>query len=156
VLAIEIHTDSPLPVYRQIADALRHHLVAARLKPGDLLPPVRQLAVDLGVHFNTVAQAYGLLADENWLDLKRRRGALVLERALPRRRDETRVDARLRDLTAELRSAGVTPTQIAAAVRRAAKGSVGLGWTLNFGNVWAWVFLVLALAVPMLIVRLPH
>jgi DNA-binding transcriptional regulator YhcF (GntR family) len=126
VLAIEIHTDSPLPVYRQIADALRHHLVAARLKPGDLLPPVRQLAVDLGVHFNTVAQAYRLLADEGWLDLKRRRGALVLERALPRRRDETRVDAlltRLRDLTAELRSAGVTQTQIAAAVRRAAKGS---------------------------------
>jgi DNA-binding transcriptional regulator YhcF (GntR family) len=126
VLAIEIHVDSPLPVYRQIADALRHHLVAARLKPGDLLPPVRQLAVDLGVHFNTVAQAYRLLADEGWLDLKRRRGALVLERALPRRRDETRVDAlltRLRDLTAELRSAGVTQTQIAAAVRRAAKGS---------------------------------
>jgi DNA-binding transcriptional regulator YhcF (GntR family) len=126
MLAIEIHTDSPLPVYRQIADALRHHLVAARLKPGDLLPPVRQLAVDLGVHFNTVAQAYRLLADEGWLDLKRRRGALVLERALPRRRDETRVDAlltRLRDLTAELRSAGVTQTQIAAAVRRAAKGS---------------------------------
>jgi DNA-binding transcriptional regulator YhcF (GntR family) len=126
VLAIEIHVDSPLPVYRQIADALRHHLVAARLKPGDLLPPVRQLALDLGVHFNTVAQAYRLLADEGWLDLKRRRGALVLERTAPRRRDETRVDAlltRLRDLTAELRSAGVTQTQIAAAVRRAAKGS---------------------------------
>jgi DNA-binding transcriptional regulator YhcF (GntR family) len=126
VLAIEIHTDSPLPVYRQIADALRHHLVAARLKPGDLLPPVRQLAVDLGVHFNTVAQAYRILADEGWVDLKRRRGALVLERTAPRRRDEPRVDAlltRLRDLTAELRSAGVTQTQIAAAVRRAAKGS---------------------------------
>jgi DNA-binding transcriptional regulator YhcF (GntR family) len=126
VLAIEIHVDSPLPVYRQIADALRHHLVAARLKPGDLLPPVRQLALDLGVHFNTVAQAYRLLAGEGWVDLKRRRGALVLERTAPRRRDETRVDAlltRLRDLTAELRSAGVTQTQIAAAVRRAAKGS---------------------------------
>lgn len=126
MLAIEIHTDSPLPVYRQIADALRHHLVAARLKPGDLLPPVRQLAVDLGVHFNTVAQAYRILADEGWVDLKRRRGALVLERTAPRRRDEPRVDAlltRLRDLTAELRSAGVTQTQIAAAVRRAAKGS---------------------------------
>jgi hypothetical protein len=83
----------------------------------------------------------------------------VLERASPRRRDETRVDAlltRLRDLTAELRSAGVTPTQIASAVRRAAKGSVGLGWTLNFGNVWAWLFLVLALAVPVLIVRLTY
>lgn len=126
MLAIEIHDDSPLPVYRQIADALRHHLVAARLKPGDLLPPVRQLALDLGVHFNTVAQAYRILADEGWLDLKRRRGALVLERTMPRRRNETRVDAlltRLRDLTAELRGAGVTQTQIAAAVRRAAKRS---------------------------------
>jgi DNA-binding transcriptional regulator YhcF (GntR family) len=126
VLAIEIHVDSPLPVYRQIADALRHHLVAARLKPGDLLPPVRQLALDLGVHFNTVAQAYRILADEGWLDLKRRRGALVLERTMPRRRNETRVDAlltRLRDLTAELRGAGVTQTQIAAAVRRATKRS---------------------------------
>lgn len=126
MLAIEIHVDSPLPVYRQIADALRHHLVAARLKPGDLLPPVRQLALDLGVHFNTVAQAYRILADEGWLDLKRRRGALVLERTMPRRRNETRVDAlltRLRDLTAELRSAGVTQTQIAAAVRRATKRS---------------------------------
>jgi DNA-binding transcriptional regulator YhcF (GntR family) len=126
VLAIEIHDDSPLPVYRQIADALRHHLVAARLKPGDLLPPVRQLALDLGVHFNTVAQAYRILADEGWLDLKRRRGALVLERTMPRRRNETRVDAlltRLRDLTAELRGAGVTQTQIAAAVRRATKRS---------------------------------
>jgi DNA-binding transcriptional regulator YhcF (GntR family) len=126
VLAIEIHDDSPLPIYRQIADALRHHLVAARLKPGDLLPPVRQLALDLGVHFNTVAQAYRILADEGWLDLKRRRGALVLERTMPRRRNETRVDAlltRLRDLTAELRGAGVTQTQIAAAVRRATKRS---------------------------------
>jgi uncharacterized membrane protein len=33
---------------------------------------------------------------------------------------------------------------------------VGIGWTLNFGNVWAWLFLVLALAVPVLIVRLTH
>jgi hypothetical protein len=62
----------------------------------------------------------------------------------------------LRDLTAELRSAGVTQTQIAAAVRRAAKGNVDLGWTLDVGNVWAWLFLVLALAVPVLIVRLTY
>jgi uncharacterized membrane protein len=33
---------------------------------------------------------------------------------------------------------------------------VGIGWTLNFGNVWAWLFLVLALAVPVLIVRLTY
>jgi uncharacterized membrane protein len=30
---------------------------------------------------------------------------------------------------------------------------VGIGWTLNFGNRWAWLLLVLALAVPLLIVH---
>lgn len=125
-LLIELHADSPAPAYRQIADAIRRHLVDGRLKPGDLLPPVRQLAMDLGVHFNTVAHAYRDLADEGWLDLKRRRGALVVERHAPRKPDQSQVAAlidRLRDLTAELRGAGLTQAQIAAAVRRSARGA---------------------------------
>ena len=64
---VAINLSSPTPVYRQIAHDLRRHLVEQRLKPGDLLPPIRQLALDLGVHFNTVALAYRLLADEGWL-----------------------------------------------------------------------------------------
>lgn len=123
---IEIRADSPVPAYRQITDALRRHLVDGRLKPGDLLPPVRQLALDLGVHFNTVAHAYRDLAEEGWLDLKRRRGAMVVARDAPRKPDGDKVDAliqRLRDLTAELRSAGLTQAQIAAALRQTAKGA---------------------------------
>ena len=53
------------------------------VKAAELLPPVRQLAVDPGVHFNTVAEAYRILADEGWLELKRRRRALVLDRTPP-------------------------------------------------------------------------
>ena len=120
-LFIELRPDDPVPAYRQIADALRRHLVDGHLKPGDLLPPVRQLALDLGVHFNTVAHAYRNLADEGWLDLKRRRGALVLARHRPRTPDRSRVDTlveRLRHLTAELRSAGLTQAQVRAAFRR--------------------------------------
>lgn len=123
---LELHADSPVPAYRQITDALRSHLVDGRLTPGDLLPPVRQLAMDLNVHFNTVAHAYRDLADEGWLDLKRGRGALVLERGRPRKRDASRVDVllkRLRHLTAELRSSGLTETQIAAAMRQMSKGA---------------------------------
>ena len=74
-LRVSLNLESPIPAYRQIANDLRRHLVEERLKPGDLLPPIRQLAVDLGVHFNTVALAYRMLADEGWLELKRRRGA---------------------------------------------------------------------------------
>ena len=76
-LRVSLNLESPVPAYRQIADDLRRHLVDEQLKPGDLLPPIRQLALDLGVHFNTVALAYRLLADEGWLELKRRRGATV-------------------------------------------------------------------------------
>lgn len=125
-LLIALHVESPVPAYRQITDALRRHLVDGHLKPGDLLPPVRQLAMDLGVHFNTVAHAYRDLADEGWLDLKRRRGAMVVERDVPRVPDKSHVDTlmeRLRDLTAELRSAGLTQAQIAAALRQATKGA---------------------------------
>jgi len=122
---VVLHLDSPVPAYRQIASSLRRHLVERRLKVDDVLPPVRQLALDLGVHFNTVAQAYRMLADEGWLDLRRRRGAMVIERDAPRAPDHGQVEAllaRLKDLTAELRSSGMSQAQIAVALRRLAKG----------------------------------
>lgn len=125
-LIIELRVTSAVPAYRQIADAIRRHLVDGYLKPDELLPPVRQLAMDLGVHFNTVAQAYRLLADEGWLDLKRRRGAMVVERGTPRKADADKVAAltgRLRDIAAELRGLGLSQAQVALALRRAAKGT---------------------------------
>ena len=125
-LRVSVNLESPIPAYRQIAHELRRHLVEERLKPGDLLPPVRQLAVDLGVHFNTVALAYRLLADEGWLELKRRRGAAVIARNAPRAVDQRQVDHLLRQLgqiAAELRSIGMSARQISAALRRLAQGA---------------------------------
>ena len=125
-LRVSVNLESSIPAYRQIAHELRRHLVEERLKPGDLLPPVRQLAVDLGVHFNTVALAYRLLADEGWLELKRRRGAAVIERNAPRAVDRRQVDHLLRQLgqiAAELRSVGISSRQISSALRRIAQGA---------------------------------
>lgn len=124
-LRVSLNLESPIPAYRQIADDLRRHLVDERLKPGDLLPPIRQLALDLGVHFNTVALAYRLLADEGWLELKRRRGATVIARNAPRAVDQRQVDQLLRQVSqiaAQLRSAGMSSRQISAALRRLAHG----------------------------------
>jgi GntR family transcriptional regulator len=125
-LRVSINLDSPTPAYRQIASDLRRHLVDEQLKPGDQLPPIRQLALDLGVHFNTVALAYRLLADEGWLELKRRRGATVIARNTPRAVDQRQVDGLLRQLAqiaAQLRSAGMSSRQISAALRRIAQGA---------------------------------
>jgi DNA-binding transcriptional regulator YhcF (GntR family) len=122
---LRIDLSSGLPAYRQIVDSIRALLVEEILRPGDLLPPVRQLALDLGVHFNTVADAYRVLAEEGWLDLKRRRGALVIERSRPGPPDPARTEAfsrRLRELVAEVQSAGISVRHIARELRLLAEG----------------------------------
>jgi GntR family transcriptional regulator len=118
--AIRIDVTSPIPVYRQIGDAIRALLVAGSLKPGDLLPPVRQLGIDLAVHFNTVAEAYRILSEEGWLDLKRGRGALVIDRPTPRRAppEATRkFTQRVRELIAASRAGGLPAAAIAQQLR---------------------------------------
>jgi len=81
VLQIDLASD--LPASEQIVRGLRATLLAGQFRPGDQLPSVRQLATDLGVHHNTVAGAYRQLAEEGWLDLRRGRGATVIERPAP-------------------------------------------------------------------------
>ncbi len=120
-LSIRIGLRSSLPAYRQIADALRARLVEGGLPPGHVLPPVRRLALDLGVHFNTVAQAYRELAAEGWLDLKHGRGATVVERTAapkkPRQRDSRLFRERLRELVAQIRADGLPAARVATELR---------------------------------------
>jgi DNA-binding transcriptional regulator YhcF (GntR family) len=112
---IRIDLASPVPAYRQIANALRPLLVSGRLQVGDQLPPVRQLAVDLGVHHNTVAEAYRILAAEGWLDLRRRRGVTILDRRDPAPHHEAGAafSRRLEELVAEARGGGLAAREIA-------------------------------------------
>ena len=124
---ISIDIASPTPVYRQVADAVRALLVSGRLKPGDSLPTGRELATDLGVHHNTVAESYRLLADEGWLDLKRRRGVTVLARTAPA--PSAAVDRsfrrRLEELAAEARAQGLSAADVAQALRTVASAQKG-------------------------------
>lgn len=81
---LRIDLASPRPIYEQIVSGLRAILVAGEFEAGQQLPTVRQLATDLGVHHNTVAESYRALAEEGWLDLRRGRGAVVLDRREPK------------------------------------------------------------------------
>jgi DNA-binding transcriptional regulator YhcF (GntR family) len=121
-VVIRIDLASSVPAYRQIANAIRALLVDGVFAVGDALPTVRRLAVDLGVHHNTVAEAYRVLADEGWLDLRRRHGAIVVDRSRPRPPREARPSLiqRLRELTAEAQSAGLAPGVIADSMRAVA------------------------------------
>jgi DNA-binding transcriptional regulator YhcF (GntR family) len=119
---IRIDLASPVPAYRQIANAVRALLVDGAFPVGGALPTVRHLAVDLGLHHNTVAEAYRVLSDEGWLDLRRRHGAIVLDRSRPRpsRAARPSLVQRLRELTAEAQSAGLAPGVIADSMRAVA------------------------------------
>lgn len=110
-LQVRVVLDSPIPVYRQIADSIRSLCVGGRLTPGTRLPTVRELAASLGVHFNTVAEAYRLLSDEGWLTIEGRRGATILDRQRPRTPNaatRSSASSRLRNLIAELQGKGLS------------------------------------------------
>src|SRR5215467_8868824 len=122
---IRIDLSSQVPVYRQIVDAVRVLLVEGALKPGSDLPSVRQVAMELGVHFNTVGEAYRQLAEEGWLDLRHGRGARVIERGTPPAASPERVEefrTRLRNMVAEMRSSGISAAKIAGELRAVMEG----------------------------------
>lgn len=106
---LRIDLASKVPVYEQIANGLRAELVAGQFAPGDRLPTVRALAIDLGIHHNTVAEAYRALAGEGWIELKRHRGATVRERHHTPKRAEgrERFTRPLRELLAKALAEGL-------------------------------------------------
>ena len=77
---LTIDTESRKPIYEQVADGLKELIARGELKEGVTLPPVRQLAVDLGVNLNTVAAAYRQLQSEGLITVKHGSGAVVSSR----------------------------------------------------------------------------
>jgi GntR family transcriptional regulator len=120
---LRIDLASPTPVYRQIVDSLRALLVSGVFAPGERLPTVREMAIDLGVNHNTVAEAYRLLAEEGWLELKRHHGATVIlrpaQRAGPARQED--FVQRLRELAARAIADGVDKEEVAKLLRSLAE-----------------------------------
>ena len=64
-------------LYLQVAAQIRRAIADGEAKPGERLPPARDLATVLGVNTNTVLRSLRLLQDEGLLELRRRRGITV-------------------------------------------------------------------------------
>ncbi len=126
-MILHIDPEAATPVYRQIVDGLRVALVNGELAPGDPLPPVRRLALDIGVHFNTVAQAYRELAREGWLQISVRGGAQVKQRPVPTgsKPEAATYRRRIEELIAQIQASGATPSALARELRRIAKALEG-------------------------------
>jgi GntR family transcriptional regulator len=88
------------PVYRQVADEIKGLIARGALSEGMALPPVRQVADDLGVNLNTIAAAYRELQKEGLLRVRHGSGAVVSSKRLGQPRHEITeiVNEEIRDL----------------------------------------------------------
>jgi len=80
---LELDFRSGLPIYLQIVDRIKEMIANGRLKPGDQLPTVRALALELRVNFNTVARAYRILDEAGIISTQQGRGTYILEAPAP-------------------------------------------------------------------------
>ncbi|HEY3739816.1 MAG TPA: GntR family transcriptional regulator [Bryobacteraceae bacterium] len=72
-----LDTHSGIPAYRQIIDQVTAGMATGSLKPGDQLPTVRQLAVDLAINPNTVVRAYRELEIRGVLETQQGTGTFI-------------------------------------------------------------------------------
>ncbi len=119
-MKIQIDTKSGVPFYRQIIEQIKYAVARGRLGPGDRLPTVRQLAVDLSINPNTVIRAYRELEIEGVIDTHQGSGTFVGDErpeidALERRR---MLDQILTELLARASSYGFSVEDVFEGLRR--------------------------------------
>jgi GntR family transcriptional regulator len=99
------------PIYLQIARQIEALVAEGTLKPGDQLPTVREMAIDLRINFSTVARAYRILDEQRIISTQRGRGTYIWEEAAPGKVQEGAVD-----LTSTEKLSGLTQRFIREAV----------------------------------------
>ena len=123
---LTIDTRDSRPIYQQVVDGIKEAIARGELKEGAALPPVRQLAADLGVNLNTIATAYRELQKEGLLTVKHGSGAVVTSRKAVHR-NEGELLRSLRIGLTELVLAGLPRSKImhlvARELRTIAKGT---------------------------------
>jgi len=77
MLAVSIDRSDPTLLHEQVAAAIRRSIGDGEARPGDRLPPARDMAAVLGVNQNTVLRALRLLRDEGLLEFRRGQGVRV-------------------------------------------------------------------------------
>ena len=119
MILLDLNSADDRPIYGQIADRVKFAVAGGVLRPGDLVPSVRELSKQLVVNPNTVARAYRDLQTEGLLESVRGMGLQVAEGAAERCRAARRemVRQRLRRAIEEARQSKMDPAEIEAILR---------------------------------------
>jgi GntR family transcriptional regulator len=119
---LSVDSNSAVPVYRQIVEQIRFLAESGGLPAGERLPPVRQLADNLGVNRNTVVKAYARLRELGLIETRGASGTVIATPPAPMTPAPT-----LRDAVLAALHGGMTPEQVrdaAYAIARQGSGEV--------------------------------
>jgi GntR family transcriptional regulator len=119
-MLLTIDTTDPRAIYQQVADGIKELIARGKLAEGTPLPPVRQVAADLGVNLNTIAAAYRALQDDGLIVIKHGSGAVVASRTTTERSPDELL-RQLRAALTELVLAGFSARKILTIVARELK-----------------------------------
>lgn len=120
---ISIDRNSPLPIHEQMIGQIRLLVDSGRLQPGDPLPTIKTMALEVGVNVNTVAGAYKALEEEGYLSQRKRAGTAVAE-SPPRRTTAILLERVAAEAAARARAAGLDSSELVRAV--AAHGALAI------------------------------
>ena len=124
-MKISIDIEDPAPPFAQLIAQVKTAVQRGRLRPGQPLPSIRQLANDLALNLKTVAKAYRLLERDAVIQTRGYRGSFVHPDAAANCSVDLSEQAyeKLQETIAELRGEGVTDSEIRNAFNRSMNSS---------------------------------
>ncbi|MFG2502388.1 GntR family transcriptional regulator [Streptomyces sp. NPDC048441] len=109
-MLFRIDTTSAVPLADQIAACARRAVADGSVSPGDRLPAARMLADSLGVNVHTVLRGYQRLREEGLIELRRGRGAIVVDGAVAQARAQ--LGERVRAFIADALELGLSEDEV--------------------------------------------
>ena len=121
-LEFRLDPASGVPVYRQIIDQVLGGMATGVLRPGDQLPTVRQVAVDLAINPNTVQRAYREMEIRGVLETQQGSGTFISHQKVQRDEVERRrrLSQLVSDFVARAGAAGFTVKELVEAIHESA------------------------------------
>ncbi|MBN1242664.1 MAG: GntR family transcriptional regulator [Spirochaetales bacterium] len=108
-MEFRLDTASGLPVYRQIIQQIEHAILSGRLAPGDRLPTIRALSVELKVNPNTIQKAYAELELRGIVSTQVGSGTFVADAPIDSAEDEllSRIEERVGRFVKDMEELGI-------------------------------------------------